>query len=155
MNFASRILLSILALVVFATSSCFAFGVHMCEGEVQSQAFFSQAQACEKMADMNKEDLPECCKKIRDEKISNSSSKLLFKKKACCYNHYFEFKSDQNQDGENVSISLTNVVIDLPIQFDSEVLFSSLDNAVIPHFRGPPDPHIRRDIHSLYQVFII
>ena len=155
MNFVKRFVLSIMALVVFATSSCFAYDVHMCEDKVESQAFFSKAPACEKMSEMNKEELPECCRKRRDANIARSGAKLFFEKKACCYNHSFEFKSDQNQDAQGAVAVIAPVEAFTPNVFEYSIDFSDFEVEFDQPFRGPPPPDIRRDIHSLYQVFII
>ena len=56
MNVVKQIFLLVLALVVFTTSSCFAVDVHMCKGNVKSQAFFRSAVACDQMSEIEKEE---------------------------------------------------------------------------------------------------
>ena len=155
MNFIKRFILSILALVVFATSSCFAIDIHICKGEVQSTAIFSKATPCDQMDEMQKEEVRECCKKIRDARIAESSSKQLIKKKQCCFNHSIEFKLDQNQDAQSSFIVLDSFS---EIVLFKEELASSINafNLIRDELlRGPPDPNTRRSSQSFFQVYII
>ena len=155
MNFIKRSILSILALVVFATSSCFAIDIHMCEGQVQSTALFSKAAPCDQMEEMQKEEVRECCKKIRDAEIASSSSKLLFKKKACCYNTVFEYKLDLNQDAQPTAAVLGSIDVIVPVAFEYSSESFDFETVADKPLRGPPEPFITRDFPALYQVYII
>jgi len=155
MNVVKQIFLLVLALVVFTTSSCFAVDVHMCKGNVKSQAFFRSAVACDQMSEIEKEELPACCKKIRDAKIAQSSSKCLFKKKTCCFNCSFEYKSHQNSCVQNFSAVFFDV--------DGVLAFNGLNSegtykfndVVASFFKGKPPSLLRRNFQSLYQVYLI
>jgi hypothetical protein len=155
MKVINRFFLVMLAFVVFATSLCFAVDVHICEGKVQSQAFFRSADACEQMAEMEKEELPACCKKIRDEKIAQSSSKSLFKKKACCFNYSFEYKLDQSSAPQNSSVLLfcTDGIMDF--DFLKFQIGPELSDVLLSFPLLKPPSFLRQDFQSLYQVYLI
>ena len=155
MKVINRFFLVMLAFVVFTTSLCFAVDVHICEGKVQSQAFFRSADACEQMAEMGKEELPACCKKIRDEKIAQSSSKSLFKKKACCFNCSFEYKLDQSSAPQNSSVLLfcTDGIMDF--DFLKFQIGPELSDVLLSFPLLKPPSFLRQDFQSLYQVYLI
>ena len=158
MNFIQRGIISFLALLMFTTSACFAVDTHRCGDVVKSRSFFSRADSCEKMAKelraANKE-LPECCKKYAKEKIKASNSKRNFSKKPCCVNESFSFKNDVLEDGQPAVPFLSNLVLDLPEFFTliEEELFVA--RVASPRINAPPDPDLKQDLHSLFQVFII
>ena len=158
MNLIQRGTISFLALLMFTTSACFAVDVHRCGDEVKSRSVFSRAQSCEKMAKelkaANKE-LPECCKQYEKTKIKVSNSEKQLKKKPCCVNESFSYKNDVNEDGQIVVPVFSNLEYDLP-EFVT-IVNENLEVATVTDFRinGPPEPDLKRDILTLFQVFII
>jgi hypothetical protein len=158
MNFIQRGIISFLALLMFTTSACFAVDIHRCGDVVKSRSFFSRAESCEMMAkklrEENKE-LPECCKKYAKAKIKASNSKRNFTKKPCCVNESFSFKKEVLEDGQPAIPFMSSLVLDLPVFFalvESELLVERVTN---PRINAPPDPDLKQDILSLFQVFII
>lgn len=158
MNFIQRGIVSFLALLMFTTSACFAVDTHVCGDVVQSRSVFSNAESCEKMAQRAREaneELPECCKKAEDQKIKTSNSKNEFRKKPCCYNRAYSFKNDLNEDGQIVVPFLGSIDIILPEFFKIVEVEIAPVISTNNYHRGPPDPFLKRDIQSLYQVFLI
>lgn len=153
-----RIILSFLALLMFTTSSCFAVDVHSCKGEVKSRSLFSKAESCEMMTKRllaENQELPECCKQYAKEKIETSNSKSNLKKKPCCINESFSFKKDANKNGDVALVFAPALDLDLPTFFTivKEELPVEIESSALIH--GPPEPYLRKDIQSLFQVFII
>jgi hypothetical protein len=107
------------------------------------------------MAEMEKEELPACCKKIRDEKIAQSSSKSLFKKKACCFNCSFEYKLDQSSAPQNSSVLLfcTDGIMDF--DFLKFQIGPELSDVLLSFPLLKPPSFLRQDFQSLYQVYLI
>ena len=81
MKVINRFFLVMLAFVVFATSSCFAVDVHICEGKVQSQVFFGSADACEQMAEMEKKNFHHVAKRFEMKRSHNHHQKACLRKR--------------------------------------------------------------------------
>ena len=158
MNFFKRALLSFLALLMFTTSSCFAVDIHRCGDEVKSRSFFSKAESCEQMTKRlleADEELPECCKQYALQKKKTSNSKSDYKKKPCCVNESFSYKHEANKSGDVVLVLAPTLDLDLP-EFFTIVKEELPVGIIVPSvISSPPDPYQIKDIHTLFQVFII
>ena len=149
-----RGILSFLAVLIFATSTCFAIDVHTCKGEVKSISFFGKAEACKNMNQVDVSSLPECCKAMLQKKISDD---LNLSEKPCCINTSFDFKSLREQEN-NADISFYSEVDNFKGHFFSEKS-TGIHHLRVPVkdvYRIPPPPDLsQNDFRSLYQVFII
>ena len=149
--------MSLLALMMFTTSACFAIDTHYCGDEAQSWSLFSKAEPCDQMAkrltEENKE-LPPCCQNLEDSQEVNNSANH-FSQKPCCYNKSLSFKSDASENGPSVDVVVSAIQIDIPqfFNYSKEIQFIPL----VPNVLRAP-PHESRQIGNIYlihQAFII
>jgi hypothetical protein len=153
-----RFIVSLLALLMFTTSACFAIDTHYCGDEAQSWSLFSKAEACDQMAKRLKsenKELPPCCQKLELSKEIKSNSSTHFSQKPCCYNKSLSFKNDASENGQSVDIVVSAIEIDI-LQFfnhTKEVQFIPL----VPNKLHVPPSETRKtgNIYLIHQAFII
>lgn len=147
---AKQTLIGFLAILLFSNVTfAHSLDYHLCQGELQSVAFFGQQASCSKMMEAEMPAPRSCCDVKKDQ------SGLVFKQKSCCDN--VQVIQDNVLQKPSLDIHQSNFV-SLNFINDFEELNVNLDQAiqVIEKVEIPPPPNIYRE-HSQenLQVFII
>lgn len=125
----------LLALLVLVSSTSFMVGFHICMGEVQNVALFTQADGCEK-----EKSLPPCHRHL---------------KAPCCADETYVHDGDDFK----ASIELYNVVAPAPVDIEQPMVLISevIPASPISHIQYYNyDPPLRSwDLTVEHQVFLI
>ena len=103
---------------------------------------------------ITEEDLPECCRKIRDAQIKKLNAKASISKKQCCHNDSYSYKSDLNKNSQSAQAVIIPVV-KLSQFYAYNFTSLTFNKEDKNQFIEPPDPDVRLDFQSFNQVFII
>lgn len=158
--------MSLLALLMFTTSACFALDTHYCGGEAQSWSLFSKAKACDQMAKRLKtenKELPPCCQKLEIfkevnshlDKLSVNNSTTDFSQMPCCYNKSLSFKNDVSENGQPVDFVVSAIDIDIPPFFNYVKEDKSIPLVLNKLYSPPPQSRYAGNIYLIHQAFII
>lgn len=155
MQFLSKGILSLLAVLIFSTSTMVAMDIHICKGEVESVAFFGQKAECEKMDEEVEVDLPECCKKLLEQQEKENAGRTVIEKKPCCSSESASFQKDLSQDQSPVQKVQVHAPVIAAITSPFEVNLKWVFEIQPEEVSLPPPPLISVNKHARLQVFII
>lgn len=149
-SISKQTLMGFLALLLFSNVT-FAHSIdyHICQGELQSVAFFGQKASCSKMMEAEMSAPRSCC----DAKKDNSG--LVFKQKPCCENAHFiqdNVFQKPSLDIDQSSFPSLNFIND----FEGLNLSFDLTIRIVEKVEIPPPPTIYlKHSQEHLQVFVI
>lgn len=138
-------------IVLFFSNVTFARSIdfHLCQGEVQSFAFFGQKATCSKMIAAKKQKPLSCCDS------SKKMNGLHFKQKSCCDNLLFLNDTDLDKSSGDLQVS-SLFVVDFIANFESVIShFSSNQDSSLNEEIPPPPILIAEHTQEKLQVFRI
>lgn len=149
-TYSKRVIIGFLSMLFFANVT-FAHSVdfHMCQGELQSIAFFGKKASCTKMIEAQMAEPKSCCDQKREVKG------IAFRKKSCCDNVQLLQDYQLNHPSHDL-VDVDFFQVDVWLDFASIVVptkmaIVGLNQEEIP---DPPDVLIQHSQEKL-QVFII
>lgn len=147
-----RFFASVMAMLLFGTSTCFSMDVHICKGEVESVAFLGLSAKCEKENKAVSVDMPMCCKA----KLEQQKKEPHFSQKPCCSNKSIVQQSTMEEQSPTV------------FQVDSQGDYLLVENTSITTlsniisredtkagFQALPPPDLLTPLYILHEAYLI
>ena len=148
--YAKQTVIGLMAILFFSNVTfAHSLDFHICQGELQSVAFFGQKASCSKMMEAEMDTPRSCCDVKKDQ------SGLVFKQKSCCEN--VQLVQDNLLDKPSIDLDNTSInSIDFIHNFEETTVNLKQVNLVIEKVEIPPPPNIQSQ-HSQenLQVFVI
>ncbi|MCR9171081.1 MAG: hypothetical protein NXI10_01200 [bacterium] len=159
MRVLSKVIVFFWVTTILVASTCFGADVHYCKGEAQSFNIYDVAKPCnmhkKKLVEVEDDNLPPCCKAKKKAEVKPQEGVPVAKNGKCCYNDQVGFKTDLEQHHATPDLASLELNKSAAILQQNQTLAWSQEEIVNMSFRGPPDPDIRRNYQTFFQVFLI
>lgn len=123
--------------------------IHICQGKVESLAFFGQKASCSKMMKAEMMEVPSCCRDIKNSTGTNVSQK------SCCDNLQFFQENAVQKTSDDFNVQWNQSVITAEHHWPSDPIYMAeevvITDANIPH----PPILTRQNSQEILQVFQI